>query len=184
MVHNTFGFEVEFETPDYGGKCWGNFVCLSPIYQVRLEQWRYLQDHRPNWGNKWFLGEDLNDIRKSEKKSGRGERRRTEGSCRQFRSFIDNMEMGEINFKGRQWTWANNRENESYVEKRLDRFFASPDRLLLWPQVMVSHVAKQSSDHSLLILDSKPDIVKTKKRFYFDERFLEKVKTFTEIARA
>lgn len=33
--------------------------------------------------------------------------------------------MGEITFRGRRWTWANNRKVEGYLEERLDMFFGS-----------------------------------------------------------
>lgn len=68
QIVNNFGFEVEFETPDSGGKCWGIFVYIRPIFQVRQDQWSYLQDNKANWGDKWFLGGDLSDIKKPNEK--------------------------------------------------------------------------------------------------------------------
>lgn len=131
---------------------------------------------------KWFLGGDLNDIRRTEEKQGG--RVRSEDSFRQFRDFIATMDMGEIPSKGRLWTWANNREEEGFVEEKLDRFFASPDWLLEFPTAQVLNVEKQSSDHSLLILDFKPTVVKPKKRFYFDNRNLDKVEVLDTIRQA
>lgn len=43
---------------------------------------------------------------------------------------------------------------------------------------------KQSSDHNLLFLDVNPTTVKTKKRFCFDSRILEKPGTVEAIAQA
>lgn len=65
-----------------------------------------------NWGNFWFLGGDLNDIRDgAEKKGGRP---RTAGSFRHFSDFIQDLGMVEIKFSGHAWTWANNRLGEGY----------------------------------------------------------------------
>lgn len=35
------------------------------------------------------------------------------------------MDMGEIKFIGDTFTWANNREGEDFIQKRLDIFFGS-----------------------------------------------------------
>lgn len=94
------------------------------------------------------------------------------------------MKMTELNYKDRMWTWANNREQEGFVEERLDRFFVSLDWIMAYPQAVVTYVHKQSSDHSLLFLDSTPREVKSKKRFYMDNRSLEKEVIVMEIERA
>lgn len=33
--------------------------------------------------------------------------------------------MEEVIFKGKRWTWANNRMGEEFIEERLDMFFGS-----------------------------------------------------------
>lgn len=66
------------------------------------------------------------------------------------------MGMIEINYVGRQWTWANNREGEGFIEERLDRFFASPDWFLLNVGALVAHVDRSASDHTFLVLQSQP----------------------------
>lgn len=67
---------------------------------------------------------DLNDIRSSDEKNGG--RRRSKNSCKGFREFIASMKIEEIRFQDKQWTWANNWEDEGYIEVRLDRFFGAP----------------------------------------------------------
>lgn len=39
---------------------------------------------------------------------------------------------------------------------------------------MVKHIEKQSSDHYMLILDTKPEMEIKRKRFYFDKRWISK----------
>lgn len=41
------------------------------------------------------------------------------------RELIEKMEIEEIAFYGREWTWANNWNEEGFIEVRLDRFFGS-----------------------------------------------------------
>lgn len=52
------------------------------------------------------------------------------------------MGMAELKVLSRLWTWANNRELESFVEERLDRFCASLDWFLNFPQALVLYEPK------------------------------------------
>lgn len=74
------------------------------------------------------MGGDFNDILEGAKKMG--ERRRLEYSFNTFRSFVEAMEMKNLEFRGRRWTRENNRDHEGFVEARLDRFFGSLDLVL------------------------------------------------------
>lgn len=90
------------------------------------------------------------------------------------------MEIAELTFKGRMWAWANNCEDEGFVEERFDRFFAFFEWFIDYPQAVVTHVHKQSSDHCLLLLNTNPNVVQTKKRFHVDNRALKKEDTLME----
>lgn len=56
-----------------------------------------------------FLGgeENFNAIREHDEK--RGGRRRLDSNFRIFNSFINNMEMEDVNLVGSMYTWANNK---------------------------------------------------------------------------
>lgn len=82
--------------------------------------------------------------------------------------------MEDITFQGREWTWANNWEDEGYIEVRLDHFFGAAQWLVDHPTAVVHHVERYASDHSLLMLDTKPDQRRWKTRFYFDKRWIHK----------
>lgn len=56
------------------------------------------------------------------------------------------MEMGELKFRGEPYTWANNRESECFIQKRLDGFFGSQEWMLHWNTTEVKHIARQASD--------------------------------------
>lgn len=81
------------------------------------------------------------------------------------------MEMGEVAFKGRRWTWANNRKGEGYIEERLDMFFGSAAWFVDFDRSEVQHIPNQSSDHSIIILDTKANKQKPKAIFIFDGRW-------------
>lgn len=57
---------------------------------------------------------------------------------------------------------------------RLDRFFEAAQWWLDHTTAIVKYVEKQSSDHSQLILDTKPEQGRKKTRFYFDKRWVNK----------
>lgn len=97
--------------------------------------------------------------------------RRAENTFIPFRNFISEMGMGEIQFRGRRWTWANNRKGEGFIEERLDMFFGSPEWMVNFDNAVVQHILNQASDHSILLLDSKPHMVRRKSRFIFDSRW-------------
>lgn len=71
-------------------------------------------------------------------------------------------------------TRANNWKEGSYIEARLDRFFGAAHWLLGYDKAIVNHVEKQSSDHNLLFLDTKPDQRPRKTRFYCDKMWVQK----------
>lgn len=65
------------------------------------------------WGERWVLGGILMILETQMKKKGR---RRTESSCKGFRNFIEDMEMKEGGFQEKLLHWANNWEDEGYIE--------------------------------------------------------------------
>lgn len=67
----------------------------------------------------------MNDIISHEDKPGG--KRRLESSFIPFRYFIREMDMENATFRGRRWTWANNRLGEGFIEERLDLNFDSTD---------------------------------------------------------
>lgn len=117
------------------------------------------------------MGGDLNDIHtNSEKKGGRP---RAESSFHMYRHFVSQLNMADLQFSGRKWTWSNNREGDDFVEERLDRFFASPDWLYHHPKARVQHISKFASDHCFLVLDDQAPSHHQARRFFFDKRMLE-----------
>lgn len=67
------------------------------------------------------------------------------------------MEMGEVTFRGKRWTWANNRQGEGFVEERLYMFFGSAEWLSDFDKSEVQHILTQSSDHSMILLNTEPN---------------------------
>lgn len=92
---------------------WITFVHTSTESRDRQKQWEELKRRRLQWGSRWIVGGDFNDIKNQEEKKGGNAR--LEGSFSGFRNFILDMGMGDLGFKGDMFTWVNNREGEGYI---------------------------------------------------------------------
>lgn len=100
------------------------------------------------------MGGDFNEIISQVDKMGGN--KRGDGSFRPFKTFISEMDMGEIAFKERRWTWANNRKGEGFIEKMLDMFFWSAEWMEDFDKAKVQPILNQTSDHSMILLDMLP----------------------------
>lgn len=65
------------------------------------------------------------------------------------------------------FTWANNRDNEGFIQERRDRFFGSPEYLIFFDAIVVTHVRRQASNHALIVLDPNPQQSRSKTRLFF-----------------
>lgn len=68
---------------------------------------------------------------------------------------------------------ANNREGEGFIQERLDRFFGLAEWMVEKDIVKVSHILRQASNYSLLILDTQPLRRNTKSRFIFESQWIK-----------
>lgn len=76
-------------------------------------------------------------------------------------------------FRGEAYTWANNREAEGFIQERLDRFCGSTEWMLQHEIAEVTHFLRKTSDHFLIVLDSKSSREKTKTRFIFEASWIK-----------
>ncbi|CAA0818874.1 Unknown protein, partial [Striga hermonthica] len=173
IVEHKFCFEVEVECMPEFPSLWLIFVYMSVDKSTREDQWDLLCRAKAKWGKYWVIGGDWNAIRAPEDKCGG--RPKTVRDCAGFNEFVAKMEMQEIHCKGHQFTWANNREHEGFIEEKIDRIFCSFDWLALKSEAEVQSVFRSASDHRLLVLvDSVHQEAKRKRRFFFDKRWLKR----------
>ncbi|GER56507.1 2-nonaprenyl-3-methyl-6-methoxy-1,4-benzoquinol hydroxylase [Striga asiatica] len=82
------------------------------------------------------------------------------------------MGVQEIPLKGIQYTWANNRAGEGYVEEVHDRMFVSYNWLVRFPNAEVFRWFRSASDHCMLVINSGGVQIRHKRRFNFDKRWI------------
>ncbi|XP_071939977.1 uncharacterized protein [Coffea arabica] len=104
---------VDNETND---SWWFVGVYASTEGRVRKHQWDFIEEKKREWGEKWAVMGDFNDICSNGEKWGGNER--SEGSLRDFKGFISENELVDIGFVGVPWTWCNTWEGEGEVKER------------------------------------------------------------------
>lgn len=132
---------------------------------------------RPLVQGAWLLCGDWNMIYQSADKSNS---RLNRASMRRFRSFIDTLQLDELQLLGRLFTWSN--EQVAPTLERLDRFFADS----AWLQSFANHrlraLSSQCSDHCPLLLQLQC-CVWPRRRFRF-ESFWVKLPGFIDVVAA
>jgi hypothetical protein len=89
----------------------------------------------------------------------------------------------ELNPVNRKFTWGNNQEN--LVLAKLDRIFVSTDWEAKYPLVKVVGLAKGTSDHTPLLVDSGDmKNLGSRKRFRFEKWWLERAEFRDIVVRA
>lgn len=88
-----------------------------------------------------------------------------------FRTFVKDMEMEKVNYKGRRRTWANNRVEEGFMNERLDIFFGPTEWSVENEKVEVKH----SSNQTILLLDTNPKQAIRKSRFIYENRWIKRL---------
>ncbi|XP_071932920.1 uncharacterized protein [Coffea arabica] len=115
---------------------------------------------------------DMNDIVSNEKKWGG--RKRADISFENFRDFINTNELVDIGYEGKPWTWSNRWDNEGEIRERLDRVLGSGSWCNSFRNARCRHLETKASDHSMLLVDTKPAMGKRwKKRFMFDRNWFQ-----------
>ncbi|CAL1398314.1 unnamed protein product [Linum trigynum] len=98
----------------------------------------------------WVCMGDFNQILSGEEK--RGGNPIDETNALEFREALEFCGLLDCGYEGYPFTWENSRENENYIEERLDRCVANWDWKLNYPNHKVSHLDWCGSDHCPILL--------------------------------
>ena len=113
-----------------------------------------LADLKAHSDSPWIIGGDLNEIfYHSEKKRGPPKPQLHIDMFQE--AFIDN-DLFELEYEGYDFTWSRWMNGEIMVEEHLDRFCASTDWSMLFPEAKVYHIDSDISDHLPLLMKCRP----------------------------
>jgi len=122
----------------------------------------------------WLIGGDLNEILFPSEKKGGG--LKSQGVLDFFCNTLDSCGLHDLGFTGYEFTWENRREGGDVVEERLDRFCASVEWSLLFPDSEVLHLDEHFSDHLPLLLKLRKTPAGPKhgrRRFMFENMWIQ-----------
>ncbi|KAL2922937.1 N-acyl-phosphatidylethanolamine-hydrolyzing phospholipase D [Bienertia sinuspersici] len=93
---------------------------------------------------------DFNEILYSDEKDG-GETR-DDRQMANFRHVVDSLALRDLGFKGSPYTWSRGKSVDTLVRERLDRYLASQRWCALFPNVVVTNLPVNNSDHGPILL--------------------------------
>lgn len=100
--------------------------------------------HVPN-NVAWGCIEDFNEILYQYEKEGM--RPHSSVLIENFRTFLDENSLADVELKGCSFTWSNNRI-EGYVREQIDRLLVNGDWRMVFPDASLTALPAISSDHS------------------------------------
>ncbi|XP_027122854.1 uncharacterized protein [Coffea arabica] len=120
--------------------------------EERRALWSGLLRDKPLHGP-WLVGGDFNVVVEA------GEKKRGLPFCLlealDFLDFMSSAELFDAGFSGSSFMWCNNRLGRARIWKRLDRLLLNASCYDVGLAVSVSHLARDPSDHSRLLLSVK-----------------------------
>jgi len=99
-------------------------------------------------------GRDLNEIFYNSEK--RGGPRKPQSHIDSFRNAFLDIGLYDMGFAGYEYTWSRWHNGRVVVEEWLDRFYATTEWSLLFPEANVTHIDSDRSDHLPIFLRCFP----------------------------
>lgn len=96
--------------------------------------------------------DDFNNIRSQSERIGTCQRGMGESNLREFNEWIDEMEVDEVPWVGRKFTWF---RPDGTARSKLDRFLVSPKWIAKWPRSTQFVLDRNFSDHCPILLRYK-----------------------------
>lgn len=102
----------------------------------------------------WIIASDFNELLSNDEKLGG--RPISLYRANLFKDCLDTCNMVDLGFQGPRYTWTNKHGLSSFIQERLDRFFANPGWCVLYLEALVTHLPRCSSDHCPVLLELEP----------------------------
>ena len=90
-----------------------------------------------------------------------------------FKQMLSNCGMLEFPFSGNKLFWVGKRSGGTTIRSRLDRAVGNEDWYEKFPHSAVKYLRFWGSDHRPVLTDILTKLVRRKKKFKFDKRWLD-----------
>ncbi|XP_042974832.1 uncharacterized protein LOC122306468 [Carya illinoinensis] len=123
----------------------------NPETSKRHLSWDFLKSIKPDDSTPWMCCGDFNEIVCQDEKMGGGPRPYNQMEI--FRNTLEWCSLSSLVTKGPCFTWANNREQDSFIKERLDRALANPMWLERYQESSCCVLPTMTSDHCPVLID-------------------------------
>lgn len=137
------------------------FIYGPPVQSNRHLLWNWISEVSKTINEPWLLLGDFNQIISAEDKLS------SSGMTSGMNIFKETMEQSDlslISHQGPNFTWTNKRKHTHECLERIDLAFCNLQWSTLFPSCFVQHMGIAASDHSPILLHSKPQFKRSKGR--------------------
>jgi hypothetical protein len=151
-IFNYSRFHINAVVKDLDGNEQWRFTGFygQPDSAKRMESWALLKHLSRFQPLPWLCAGDFNEILEQQENEGATLRRETQ--MNNFRQCLEVCGLGDLGFIGPCFTWNNGREDEDFIQERLDRAMANREWSLIFPFVTVTVLAASRSDHNPILI--------------------------------
>ncbi|KAL8144000.1 hypothetical protein V2J09_017032 [Rumex salicifolius] len=103
-----------------------------------------------------ILADDFNCILYTHER--RGSNGQLHSNSMEFLRIVNAANLINLGYSGSTFTWRRGSSADRLVDKRLDKGFTNVEGRLLWPDGIVKHLTKFSSDHCPILFCRKPSL--------------------------
>ncbi|XP_021751245.1 uncharacterized protein LOC110716900 [Chenopodium quinoa] len=136
-----------------------------PEGENKHKTWNLMRNMRSSCEVPCLMFGDFNEIICMSEKKGGAVRR--ENGMNEFKDTIDDCFLRDLGYSGSPFTWQWGKSITTAVRERLDRLLGDTGWCELFPKAGVRHLARITSDHSPIILDTMPQRNEKKKKHMF-----------------
>lgn len=131
-----------------------SFVYGNPNYQLRRTFWQRLLGLQNDISRPWCCIGDCNEILNQHEKDGL--RSQLRGRMDNFRQFVNQAGLMDMDLKGCKFTWVSNPRNGFVTREKLDRVLVNWEWRMVFPHAIAEALPIISSDHAPILLTVQP----------------------------
>ncbi|KAK8599817.1 hypothetical protein V6N12_049689 [Hibiscus sabdariffa] len=148
----------------------GTFIYAPPYEEEKQCFWERLGTLRNDVNAKWCIMGDTNIVASPNEKYGGSPY--DHNNAKWYHAFLESTYLMEIQSKGGEYTWSNQRSEEDEICEKLDRVLSSLEWGFLFPKAIAIIDIAIASDHAPIVLLTNGIMKKVKRDFKFESRWL------------
>ncbi|GAV85522.1 hypothetical protein CFOL_v3_28958 [Cephalotus follicularis] len=123
-------------------------IYTNPSSIIRKDLWSNFQMFSTSHNLPWLVLRDFNEVMAGNEKLGVAPV--SEHRLNNFCNCINFFNLIDVGYVGPKFTWTK-LQSDNLIMERLDRAFSNNLLKILFPNILVTHLSRLSSDHALLL---------------------------------